>query len=495
MLPAGLGAGRDRGVQRRRQGRASRPGGRRRRAPGAQRRRAHLADAGHDRQGRGGRRRPRRGRRPRRRAGGDEDGAAADGAPLRHGRRAWRPSSARPSPRAWCSARSSTPDPRPAVAANAHGREVAGQQEVGKKAAGSSVPTASGGTLGTHGSSRCCCSSWQWSSGACRLYRRHAVRQREGAQRAALESQLSTSRRAADEDVTKFGEELQRLDVDVAGHPLDEAMQQDYQRALDAYEDSKSSLDAVQQARRDPARHRDPRGRPLRRGLRQGPGQRASAAAEAAALLLQPGPRTLVAERRLGARRRRRPLGPGLPGRRRARPGRRRPVHPHRPGRRAARALLGGRPGVRALGAGLLRPLERQRHAVRHAHRQHALRRRRQHVRRHRRWASAGSARASATASSPSATASAACSTGSATSSAMILVALGRSPRVSVPASLRRSGALTRPSSSLARDAASPSAPPQLGGRASSRLQSSRRRRATRGASRSLPALARLPQS
>jgi len=85
------------------------------------------------------------------------------------------------------------------------------------------------------------------------LYRRHAVRQREDAERAALESQLSTSRRAADEDVTKFGEELQRLDVDVAGHPLDEAMQQDYQRALDAYEDSKSSLAAVR--RPDEIRH------------------------------------------------------------------------------------------------------------------------------------------------------------------------------------------------------------------------------------------------
>ena len=60
-----------------------------------------------------------------------------------------------------------------------------------------------------------------------------------------LETQLSTSKRAADEDVTKFGEELQRLDSDVAGHALDEPMQQDYQRALDAYDDAKMSLDAV----------------------------------------------------------------------------------------------------------------------------------------------------------------------------------------------------------------------------------------------------------
>ncbi len=77
------------------------------------------------------------------------------------------------------------------------------------------------------------------------LYRRHAVRQRAQQEQLALDNQLSTSKRAADEDVTKFGEELQRLDNDVAGHALDEAMQQDYQRALDAYEDSKSSLDAV----------------------------------------------------------------------------------------------------------------------------------------------------------------------------------------------------------------------------------------------------------
>ncbi len=85
------------------------------------------------------------------------------------------------------------------------------------------------------------------------LYRRHAVRQREVAQRAELENQLSVSKRAADEDVTKFGEELQRLDSEVAGHALDEGMQQDYQRALDAYDDSKMSLDAVQKP--DEIRH------------------------------------------------------------------------------------------------------------------------------------------------------------------------------------------------------------------------------------------------
>ena len=79
------------------------------------------------------------------------------------------------------------------------------------------------------------------------LYRRAAINRREAEERAALESALTTSKKAADEDVTTFGEELQRLDSDVAGHALDEAMQQDYQRALDAYENAKSSLDAVRQ--------------------------------------------------------------------------------------------------------------------------------------------------------------------------------------------------------------------------------------------------------
>ena len=77
------------------------------------------------------------------------------------------------------------------------------------------------------------------------LYRRQAVNRRQAEEQAALESQLTTSKKAADEDVTTFGEELQRLDSEVAGHALDEPMQQDYQRALDAYDNAKMSLDAV----------------------------------------------------------------------------------------------------------------------------------------------------------------------------------------------------------------------------------------------------------
>lgn len=67
----------------------------------------------------------------------------------------------------------------------------------------------------------------------------------EQQQQAQLTAQLDASVKAAGEDVTTFGEELQHLDSDVAGHPLDEAMRQDYTRALDAYEHAKESLEAV----------------------------------------------------------------------------------------------------------------------------------------------------------------------------------------------------------------------------------------------------------
>lgn len=58
-------------------------------------------------------------------------------------------------------------------------------------------------------------------------------------------AQLTASKRAAEEDVTTFGEELQRLDTHVRDQPLDDGMQQDYRRALDSYDDSKAALAAV----------------------------------------------------------------------------------------------------------------------------------------------------------------------------------------------------------------------------------------------------------
>ena len=64
---------------------------------------------------------------------------------------------------------------------------------------------------------------------------------------------LDASRRAAEEDVTRFGEELQRLDTDVQMAGVDEAMLQDWQRALDSYESAKRSLEMVQSP--DDVRH------------------------------------------------------------------------------------------------------------------------------------------------------------------------------------------------------------------------------------------------
>lgn len=48
--------------------------------------------------------------------------------------------------------------------------------------------------------------------------------------------ELEGVRRLAEEDVTVLGEQLRRLDAQVAGRPLDDAARVDYQTALDAYE-------------------------------------------------------------------------------------------------------------------------------------------------------------------------------------------------------------------------------------------------------------------
>jgi len=53
---------------------------------------------------------------------------------------------------------------------------------------------------------------------------------------------LAAVSKVTDEDVTRFGEELQRLDTEMLVTPLDEPMRQDYQRALDSYEAAKDTL-------------------------------------------------------------------------------------------------------------------------------------------------------------------------------------------------------------------------------------------------------------
>jgi uncharacterized membrane protein YgcG len=62
------------------------------------------------------------------------------------------------------------------------------------------------------------------------------------------EAALAAVTRTAEEDVTRFGEELQRLDIDLSGVRVDEATRQDYQRALDCYEDAKTAIAGLQSA-------------------------------------------------------------------------------------------------------------------------------------------------------------------------------------------------------------------------------------------------------
>ena len=71
-----------------------------------------------------------------------------------------------------------------------------------------------------------------------------ALSQNRSKQRAELakQSALRKPAKVAEEDVTRFGEELQELHIDTMTTELDPAMRQDYQRALDAYENAKSLL-------------------------------------------------------------------------------------------------------------------------------------------------------------------------------------------------------------------------------------------------------------
>jgi hypothetical protein len=70
---------------------------------------------------------------------------------------------------------------------------------------------------------------------ASRRQQRTQLEQRKSAELAAVT-------KVADEDVTRFGEELQRLDTEMLTTPLDEPTRQDYQRALDSYEAAKDTL-------------------------------------------------------------------------------------------------------------------------------------------------------------------------------------------------------------------------------------------------------------
>jgi hypothetical protein len=72
-----------------------------------------------------------------------------------------------------------------------------------------------------------------------------ARRGRRRVDREIVAVELEQVRRVADEDVTLLGEELRRLDAEVAGHALDEETRADYQRALDAYESAQRTIAAL----------------------------------------------------------------------------------------------------------------------------------------------------------------------------------------------------------------------------------------------------------
>ncbi|GGU50251.1 hypothetical protein GCM10010211_13170 [Streptomyces albospinus] len=80
--------------------------------------------------------------------------------------------------------------------------------------------------------------------GAYAITRRNRRRRAEE-ERAALEE----LRVVVDEDITAFGEELDRLDFDPGEPGADDAMRADYAHALDAYEDAKSAMAAAEHPR------------------------------------------------------------------------------------------------------------------------------------------------------------------------------------------------------------------------------------------------------
>ena len=125
-------------------------------------------------------------------------------------------------------------------------------------------------------------------------------------QRKALErkqAELEPVRKLAFEDVTALGEELQFLDLELAGRQLDPGANADYQRALDEYEAAKKAADTITEPEHvknvteilEDARYAMacvPR-----------PGRRPAAADPPPAVLLRPPPRPLRRGRPLHARR------------------------------------------------------------------------------------------------------------------------------------------------------------------------------------------------
>jgi hypothetical protein len=81
---------------------------------------------------------------------------------------------------------------------------------------------------------------------AYRSYRRTQLQNKKKHEITAAE--LESVKRTADEDITRFGEELQDLDLEMVGKDLGDGARQDYQRALDSYESAKQAIGQVTQA-------------------------------------------------------------------------------------------------------------------------------------------------------------------------------------------------------------------------------------------------------
>ncbi|MEV4263235.1 hypothetical protein [Kribbella sp. NPDC049584] len=81
---------------------------------------------------------------------------------------------------------------------------------------------------------------------AYRSYRRTQLQKQQ--QHEITAAELESVKRTADEDITRFGEELQDLDLEMVGKDLGDGARQDYQRALDSYESAKQAIGQVTQA-------------------------------------------------------------------------------------------------------------------------------------------------------------------------------------------------------------------------------------------------------
>ncbi len=212
-------------------------------------------------------------------------------------------------------------------------------------------------------------------------------------------AELEPVKKLAFEDITALGVELQDLDLELAGRELDAGAQRRLPAGPGRLRGRQDRRRPDHAARRHQAHHRDPRGRPLRDGLRARARRGPPAADPTPAVLLRPAARPLGGRRDLRAARRYAARRPGLRARRRAGPRRRRARRPQGDGRLPAGALLAGRTGLPPLRHGLLRRvradgldvhgpdvrrLRRHRRGHRRAGRGHRRRRRRD-VRGHRR--------------------------------------------------------------------------------------------------------------